>query len=177
MRDQCKIRVPAALSLILGVAAASALGSPVSVASGNSMTAGGWAVPPDPQMALKFALTGPATFQSDSDDVAPPLGTAVDHTNAGIGAAPAVVKYSGIQPSGTASDWGSNNVEDDLLVSADSSTTPNDSSYPHAALLQSPEDAYNDIVSGPLAAWQSLAGLITVALLTLRSPKSAKIPA
>ena len=132
MRDRCKIRVAAALSLVLSAAAASALGSPIPVVSGNSTTAGGWHISPDPQMPLKFAVTGPATFQNASDDIAPPLGTAVDHASAQIGAAPAIVKYSGIQPSGAASGWGSNNVEDDLLVSADSSNAPHNSSYSNA---------------------------------------------
>jgi hypothetical protein len=124
-----------------------------------------------------FGLTGSATFESVSDVFAPPLGTGVDYTSAQLGVARTTVKYSGSQLNGATSDWGGNSPGDELLVSANPSTGSDSSSYADFTLEQSPAGAVSEVVNGPLASWQSLAGLLVVAVLTLRSPKAAKAPA
>jgi hypothetical protein len=125
-----------------------------------------------------FALTGSATFESVSDVFAPPLGTGVDYTNAQLGTARTTVLYAGSQLSGSTSDWGSSDPGDDLLISANPSTGSDNSPYADFTLEQSPEGIVSEVVNGPQAAWQSLAGLLVVAVLTsLRLPKTAKAPA
>jgi hypothetical protein len=170
--------VTAALSLILSAGAARSYGTPISVAGGNSTAVGGWQISPERGIPLNVTgvnSTGSATFESDSDVLAPPLDTGVDNSGSRLGVAPATVKFSGSQL-GANSDGNSDNSGDELPVAADPSTTMDGNSYADLTIQQSPEGTVSEVVNSPLAAWLSLAGLLVVAILTLKSSKSPKSP-
>jgi hypothetical protein len=170
--------VTAALSLILSAGAARSYATPISVVGRNSSTAAGWQISPERGVPLKLTgvnPTGSATFESVSDVLAPPLDTGVDNSSAQLGVAPTTVKYSGNQL-GANSDWDNGNSGADLLGAADPSTTSDGNSYADLTIQQSPEGSVSQVVNSPLAAWLSLAGLLVVAVLTLKSSKAPKAP-
>jgi hypothetical protein len=173
--------VTAALSLILSAGVVSSYATPITVVGGNPTTADGWQISPDPGTTLNVTgvnSTGSATYENASDVFAPPLDSDVDYTSAQLGVPRTAVEYSGSQPSGATSDWGSStNPDDDLLVSVDPSTGSDGNAYPDFTLQQSPQGVVSEVVNAPLAAWQSLAGLLVVVVLTFRPPKAAKAPA
>ena len=169
----CTRGVTAALSLILSAGAARSYGSPISVVGGNSTAVGGWHISPERGVPLNVAAansTGLATLEGDSDVLAPPLDTGIDNSSAQLGAAPATVKYSASQL-GANSDWNSNDSSDELLVSADPSFTSDSNSNADLTIQQSPDGTVSEVVNSPLAGWLSLAGLLVVAVLTLKPRK------
>jgi hypothetical protein len=112
-----------------------------------------------------FVLSGSASFESLSDVFVPPAGQGYDYENASLTSA-TTVKYAGTQLSGVVSTWRGTTASDDLLIAADPSTSTADASF---ALMQAPVISE---VRSPLAAWQSLAGLLFVILITvIRPPK------
>ena len=70
------------------------------------------------------------------------------------------MKYSGTQLSDAVSTWGGTRNDDDLIIAAD----PSDRAGFHAFVL-SQTPAVNE-VRAPLAAWQSLTGLLLVVIFT-----------
>jgi hypothetical protein len=117
-----------------------------------------------------FSLTGSASFDSLSSVFVPPLGPGVDYNVVTL-SAPTTVKYSGTQLSDAVSTWGGTTSSDNLIIAADpSDDTADDSTF---ALSQTPIVSE---VRAPLAAWQSLTGLIVVIFITLiRPPKPVSI--
>jgi len=179
MSAWCKIGVAAALSLILSAGTASSYGTPISVVGRNSLTVGGWRISPERGVALNVAAanpTGSTTFQSASEVLAPPLETGVDNSGAQLGAAPATVTYTANQSSGANSDWNSNNSSDEPLVSADPSFTSDSNSNADLTIQQSPDGTVSEVVNSPLAGWLSLAGLLVVAVVTLKPRRAPKSP-
>jgi len=164
--------VAAALSLILSAGAARSYGTQISVAGWNSRMAGGSQSSPDTRVTFEGNnSTDSATFQGVSDVFAPSLDTGEDYTRVDA----TTVKFSASQL-GAASDWGSDNWGDDLPASVDPSTAADNSSYADLTLQQSPQAVVSEVVNSPLAAWQTLTGLLAVIVLTIRPPKAAKAP-
>jgi hypothetical protein len=136
----------------------------------------GWQISPDP--GVKFNVvnsTDSATFQGVSDGYSPSLDKGVDYAGTHFGVESTTVKFSGSQL-GAASDSGSDNWGDDPPASADPSTAADLSSYADLTLQQSPQAVVSEVVTSPLAAWQTLTGLLAVIVLTIRPPKVAKAP-
>jgi hypothetical protein len=176
----------AALSLIFSASAASSYAAAIPVVDESSATGGGWQVSPDP--GNTFDITGAnldqtlaiqkewATSQSGSDILDPPLGTGADHGGTESGTAPTTVNYSASQLNGTTSNGGGNPADDPPTLT-DPPAGLGSNSNADFTLEQSPAGTVGEVVSSPLAAWQVLAGLTVVALLTLRAPTTAKASA
>jgi len=176
MSAWCRIGVTAALSLILSAAAARSHGRPISVSGGHSTIAGAWQMSPDSGITHNVTWansTGLTTFENASDVLASPPDTGVDYTSPQFGVAASTVKCTESQI-GDASDWDTDDGGDDLPASADPSTVADDSSDADLTLQQSPEAIVSEVVDSPLAVWLSLAGLLSVVVLTIRTPKATK---
>jgi len=107
-----------------------------------------------------YSLSGSAIFESVSNVFVPPLSTGVDYNIVAL-QSPTIVKYSGTQLSNAVSTWGGSSNDDDLVIATDPSTGPDFTTF---ILSQSP--IVNE-VRAPLAAWQSLTGLLLVAIFTV----------
>jgi len=119
--------------------------------------------------AFTYSLTGPATFESVSNVFVPPVSTGVNYSIVSLNP-PTVVKYSGTQLAGAVANWGGSST-DELTIIADPSDTTTDEST--LVLGQTP--TINE-VRAPLAAWQSLTGLMFVIFITIvRPPKPVSI--
>lgn len=117
-----------------------------------------------------FSLTGSASFDGLSNTFVPPIGPGVNY-NVGSLSTPKIVKYTGSQLSDAVSTWGGSTSNDELQITADPSANIEDPAT--FALNQTP--IINE-VRAPLAAWQSLTGLMFVIFITLiRPPKPDSI--
>jgi len=117
-----------------------------------------------------FSLTGSGSFDGPSSVFAPGMNPSSGHNIVSL-STPTVVKYSGTQLSEAVSTWGGTAGSDDLLITADPSESGSDDS--NLVLSQTPVVSE---VRAPLAAWQSLTGLLFVIFITLiRPPKPVPI--
>ncbi len=177
MRVLFKTSVAAALSLTLGAGALCSHAAPVSVAGGNTTSSGDWRVSPNLGNAsgqdwsgFAFSLTRSASIDSLSSAFMSPLSPGVEN-NIDSRNTQAIVKYSGTQLHGAVSKWGGTTNSDDLITAAD----PFDDTTDNLTFAMNQTPLVSE-VRAPLAAWQSLTGLIFVIFITLiRPPKPVLI--
>jgi hypothetical protein len=118
-----------------------------------------------------FSLTGSASFDGPSTVFVPLSVLGVDYNVATLNA-PTTVKYSGTQLSNVVSTWGGTS-SDDLIIAADPS---DNTAYAYDSAFALSQAPIVSEVRAPLAAWQSLTGLIVVIFITLiRPPKPVSI--
>jgi hypothetical protein len=114
---------------------------------------------------FEFSLSGAAVFDGVGDIFVPPLSSGVNYSTALLNIDHNLLDYSGSQANGSTSTWGSSNPGDDLLI--DTPAVPEDT-YPSFSLSESPLGVSGgQTIPTPSAAWLSLAGLLTLAILPL----------
>jgi hypothetical protein len=113
---------------------------------------------------FNFSLTGSALFDGLSNVFVPPQSPGVNYNIASLNA-PTIVKYTGTQLSDTVSTWGGTTSNDELLVTAE----PSDNLANASTFVLGQTPIINE-VHAPLAAWQSLTGLMFVIFITLIRP-------
>jgi hypothetical protein len=120
--------------------------------------------------AYTFSLTGSASFESVSNIFIPPLGTGVNYNTVSLNPQ-TTVKYTGSQLNDAVSSWGGTTSTDQLVISAEPST----SSAVESTFVLDQAPTVNE-VRAPLAVWQSLTGLVFVIFITMiRPPKPVSI--
>jgi hypothetical protein len=110
-----------------------------------------------------FSLTGAASFASVADVFIPPLEPGVNFSSVTL-TPPATLVYGGQQQAGATATWGGTTSTDDLLISSAPAAN-----LPLTAFTLNESTTVSE-VRAPLAAWQSLSGLLLVIVITAARP-------